>query len=455
MTISLATLTITDKHHNHLAFSAFENYVADSNESVKFKLVTCSDDLEEDFQENDTSNTKANHNHSDKKSVTRIESFKPEMSYQFFGQNENIFGYKNLCIKLYYSCARLNIYLGKTYSIMLTKEKTGDIEIDEPLKKISNLYETKVTNNLTEFCSNLSKEKSFVPYGESVQEFSIDYPKDGEQVQKRYFQLFKADNSIPGFTAYHERMQTFLMWYIEAASYIDIDDERWDFFVLYEKLPLNPTTNTESMPIEFQYCFVGYCTIYRYYSYPCNIRPCISQFLILPPFQRIGLGTNMLKSIYSHYNVKSTTDIRVEDPSENFQKMRDILDCTLCQNLSNFSPEKLSSGWSKEMAQEAQEKYKISSRQARRVYEILRLKSVNRKNANEYRSYRLAIKQRLNAPYQKQIKDLERVKPKVPKSEYSALMETNIIPRETRIHALANQYDLIEADYLNVIEKLG
>jgi histone acetyltransferase 1 len=41
--------------------------------------------------------------------------------------------------------------------------------------------------------------------------------------------------------------------------------------------------------------------VYEYYAYPDNIRPRISQMLVLPPFQRIGLGAQLLDNIYRHY----------------------------------------------------------------------------------------------------------------------------------------------------------
>lgn len=52
------------------------------------------------------------------------------------------------------------------------------------------------------------------------------------------------------------------------------------------------------------------------------------------------------------------------------------------------------------MAKEACEKYKINKLQARRVYEILRLKNTNTSDKNAYLKYRLNVKNRLNAPFQ-------------------------------------------------------
>ena len=60
---------------------------------------------------------------------------------------------------------------------------------------------------------------------------------------------------------------------------------------------------------ETRYCIAGYATIYQYYAYPANTRPRISQVLILPPFQRKGLGSKLLNTVYRHY----LTDDKVVD----------------------------------------------------------------------------------------------------------------------------------------------
>lgn len=43
-------------------------------------------------------------------------SFGPEMCHQVFGENENIFGYQDLQIHLYYSAGSLLTYLGIEYT---------------------------------------------------------------------------------------------------------------------------------------------------------------------------------------------------------------------------------------------------------------------------------------------------------------------------------------------------
>lgn len=53
----------------------------------------------------------------------------------------------------------------------------------------------------------------------------------------------------------------------------------------------------------------------------------ISQFLILPPYQRGGHGSQLYEIVYSFYLVHpQTIEIPVEDPNESFDDMRDICD---------------------------------------------------------------------------------------------------------------------------------
>ena len=69
------------------------------------------------------------------------------------------------------------------------------------------------------------------------------------------------------------------------------------------------------------------------------------------------------------------------------------------------SLEAVSSGFTEAMAKEANEKLKMCKRQARRVYEILRLHHVQKAGGltdknQAYKDYRVNVKKRLNAPFQ-------------------------------------------------------
>jgi len=46
------------------------------------------------------------------------------------------------------------------------------------------------------------------------------------------FDMSQATWKTPGFREYHRRMQLFILLYIEAGSYINEEEESWEFFVL-------------------------------------------------------------------------------------------------------------------------------------------------------------------------------------------------------------------------------
>ncbi len=153
-----------------------------------------------------------------------------------------------------------------------------------------------------------------------------------------------------------DRMQIFVSFFIEAGTPLNTTDadwtlDRWIVYFVYEK------TSRPSLPIRSAYSFVGYATTYRFYTFrpryqtrtesrgdtpvsdivlpskeeitaaalPSRLR--ISQFLILPPHQSSGHGSALYNSIYLDALADNTIrELTVEDPSEEFDMLRDIND---------------------------------------------------------------------------------------------------------------------------------
>lgn len=61
-------------------------------------------------------------------------------------------------------------------------------------------------------------------------------------------------------------MQLFILLYIEGGSYIQEDEDTWEFFVLYEKRKRKGQPNVEA------YHFVGYSSLYPFYCFPEKVR---------------------------------------------------------------------------------------------------------------------------------------------------------------------------------------
>lgn len=188
------------------------------------------------------------------------------------------------------------------------------------------------------------------------------------------------------------------------------------------------------------YATAGYTTTYLYYAYPQHQRPRISQMLVLPPFQGMGIGATMLEVIYNKFkNDSNVIDITVEDPSDDFRRVRNYVDAKLCKDLPAFSPENLKKGFSKDMVNEAKDQFKINQRQSRIVYEILRLNATNMHNASEYKAYRLCVKKRLNIPHHKQKSDVKRME----KAGVDMQMAVASLPStEERIEQLKEEYQV-------------
>ncbi|GIY90632.1 histone acetyltransferase type B catalytic subunit [Caerostris darwini] len=393
-----------------------DQYVCNANEVINFKFVTTAEDIADETK-----------------------GFKAEYTHQFFGDSENIFGYVGLKINMIYSACRLSTFFTMTYREKVKPSKTGGIEADDVYKIICDKQELEPSRDLDAFIDSLNEESTFEPLGELLNTFSIK--NDGRE---ETYGIYRADNSTHGFIEYHEKMQTLILWFIDAASYIDETDERWDYFILHQHIKDGSSD---------YYPFVGYATVYRYYAYPLKIRPRISQMLVLPPYQKSGLGSKLLENIFDWY-IKNpeVLDITVEDPSDEFIRIRDFIDCKRCELLPTYSKELLQKGFNSDMAEEAKDKFKINKKQARRVYEILRLKNTNLNDKEEYRAYRLDVKNRLNIPFQREQLDLEKLQKNLTHDELKAA--ANPIPREQRMEQLDHMYVELEEKYKHIIERL-
>ncbi|XP_039613558.1 histone acetyltransferase type B catalytic subunit [Polypterus senegalus] len=393
-------------------------YKCDTNEAISLKLVRFPEDVEDD-------------------GIT----FHPEYSHQCFGDDEIAFGYKGLQIQLYYSAGNLTTLFNVKYSSKVT-DKFDCVEPDDIEGKLRDIIPAGFCCNTDDFITLLEKESKFKPFGALLHTYSVHNEEAGEDIT---YQIHKADMSCPGFREYHERLQTFLMWFIETASFIDVDDEKWDYFLIFEKYNKDGET---------LFATVGYMTVYNYYVFPDKTRPRVSQMIILPPFQGEGHGAQLLETVHRYYMTDpKVMDITAEDPSENYVRLRDFVLVKFCQSLPSFSPANLVHGFSKEMIKESQEKLKINKKHARRVYEILRLRATDMSDADHARAYRLEIKKRLVGPYKKNQRELAKMTRCLRPEEMSN--QINIINLQVQHEELEKSYQELLADYKRVIERLA
>lgn len=46
------------------------------------------------------------------------------------------------------------------------------------------------------------------------------------------YHMHLSNTSSSVFDNYYQRLQRFLIWYIDGASYVDVEDDRWNYFIM-------------------------------------------------------------------------------------------------------------------------------------------------------------------------------------------------------------------------------
>ncbi|KAI4156733.1 MAG: hypothetical protein LQ340_000047 [Diploschistes diacapsis] len=298
----------------------------------------------------------------------QIYSFNPEYTEQFFGQDQSIFGYKDLDVKLRFTAHDVYPNLDITYSDKW--KAVGDTRAVD-LKKIFKEYLPPYAFNSPEdFDSrlrNAEKAGSFKPPGKCMSSYALE----GHD-----YEIWAGELSDPSVAKLIERVQILIPFFIDGGVLIPMDDPewssaRWRVWFIFEKLP---TTEFIYSP----YSLVGYSTAYGFLTYqpstsslftsssthataqassprsfsfpppdPISLtslpnRTRISQFLILPPFQGRGHGRHLYKAaISSILSDPACIEITVEDPNEHFDDLRDFCDYARLSANGTFSQIKL------------------------------------------------------------------------------------------------------------------
>jgi len=351
-----------------------------------------------------------------------IQVFSPNYTYQLFGDHESIFGYKDLKIKIICSSGSLCPYLEITYSDKYTDTAMDDesIEADDIMNILQEYLPSHIMTHYDVFANTVQKELyGFKPRGEKIHEYSI---QDKEGVEGCY-EIYKCSFSDDRFREYHQRMQFLTLMFIEGSSYIDDTDNKWEIYTTYMKSGKNETTS---------YHLIGYCTAYPFYCWPENVRMRISQFLILPPYQKMKHGSILYQSIYELFKArKEVIEMTVEDPSEEFSDMRDKNDYRYLHEHHAFDG--LKAPVPAPVFKALYHEYKLTRRQISRCLELYLLSRLNKMKAEDYKEYRLEVKRRLY------------------EFNYDVLKELN---EEDRVSKLDETYHSVEEDYHRLLEMI-
>mgnify|MGYP002387263118 CR=1 FL=1 len=214
---------------------------------------------------------------------------------------------------------------------------------------------------------------------------------DGRALLTEQHHHHKGNLTEPAIRAYHALIRIFSLWTIDGAQYFDDDDDRWEVYLLFER-----DDRVHHDGSRCKYTSVGYCTVYRFFAPPQHIRLRISQFLMYPPYQKRGYGRVLLNGIYQHcYSRPEITEVPVEDPSPQFQRLRDMVDLLNIYSDGSFTPDMVSDTIPAQVMDAIQRKRKLWRGQIRRCYEIHRLRFTPVDDIEAFTNYRLWIKKRI------------------------------------------------------------
>lgn len=336
-------------------------------------------------------------------------TFEPRFTYPIFGDSEQIYGYKDLKIKLVFHHQTFLPFVKVTYSDKLA----GAEDIQEKLLEF--LPTSTVVDDEGRWVDAFTKECETLDKGDAL--LINKYTKEDE------FSIYKFKFANPYAVELNCRLQILVLLFIEAGSYIDTRDTLWDLFVLYKGKTV-----------------CGFATAYSYFKYngaeefdasmDVKRREKISQFVILPTMQGKHHGSRLYSAILSFWQSDPLVqEVCVEDPNEEFDKLRYRNDFIMLfeRGFINKLPLNLgmvTSSWFEEHAQE----FKLELNQFKRVVEIGYL------YGDHVRLARLVIKRRL---FEK---------------NRDGLIE---LDDATRNDKLQGAYELIKMDYMAVIGGLS
>ncbi|GAU96189.1 hypothetical protein RvY_07672 [Ramazzottius varieornatus] len=321
-----------------------------------------------------------------------------------------IVGFKNLKVELYFTPVGLKPYIVESSSELLPPDQRS---VQDIVKAVEEGYgEQEVMKTEETFLQAVKKEQNFQPFGTKIWSTTQNgggkngvevYEVGADSIGKGY---------PDGFSEYLKGIQPFLKWFIYASSIITAEHTKWLHYFMYEK----PTENT--------FRLVGYCSVYRYTVWPKKIddtsgqfgntvfRCRIAQFLILPPYQKAGYGTQLLLTILKNLQ-QVAYEITVEEATPEFQRLFDTA-TTFMVNQHVTGQDGASVGsdltqwYSRPAIKDLRKKLKFSPRTLKQCLDILACQSADRDGASTVRQFRNRIQTELKKKIEKNIKEHEK-----------------------------------------------
>ncbi|CAM9210043.1 unnamed protein product [Hapterophycus canaliculatus] len=200
------------------------------------------------------------------------EGFRPEFTHQLFDE-ERIEGFEEgaIAIRVLYTPTSLDF---------LVKIQTREARrCAAPLSHMMKVSDSPAGSCATRSfypCLQYHPRQDFKPPGARIHEYKRE---------KKTFSVYRATGDDPGACEYHERAQCLAPWFIEAADAIDLTDDRWEVFYLFEEETPRQVLGEKWRPA----ALVGYFTVFGFRNPVKGISLRVCQALVLPQFQRQGM----------------------------------------------------------------------------------------------------------------------------------------------------------------------
>ena len=251
-------------------------------------------------------------------------TFEPEFAHQVFREDETIYGYsEDLSVDVMCAANTFERYVEVSYSEKVRSSLNPADDVRRDLHKWFPEASTATTKEA--FAKRVEETKEMeIPGGGG--RVIAEWDGEGEGVESglrysvRQFEFKESESDAVG--RWHDNVEPFVAFYIDAASKIDKSDGRWLWFVLIAQKKDNLK----------RWATCGFSTVYQFYAHPFQRRLRISQVLVLPPYQRKGFGAKLLDAVRAYAQMqdkegKDVADITVEDPTDQLQRLRDVRDC--------------------------------------------------------------------------------------------------------------------------------
>lgn len=284
------------------------------------------------------------------------------------------------------------------------------------------------------------EKQRIVEQGEGATIGEFDTPKSGKVAAKL---LNFANNSD-----YLQRVFIFCLFFIEGAVLPNSTDVNWDVIVLQK------TDETKG--------FIGYCSMYRFWSYLSGAdfdakgpqwRFRIGQFLIMPPYQRQKMASEMYKVIMNKVtHDDSVTVLEIEDPNLEFDIMCDRLNYEyLTSNEKTRDQLEVYGDDTDKAVKELQKLSKLAPIAIQRAAEVYYYSQIQNRNS---RVLKKIVKTRL---YIHNFEDLEKLEnsemqQKLEDAYNSAMDIVEVILRERPLEAVLDPEDDEEDDVEDELE---